>query len=368
MISNNQNKANISSEFLDSIQKILPLFRCFYEVDDKSWCDAIVNCSFLYYEGKSSLCLYRNSITITTEVEDMSLLLAYRQEWFRFRLVKVTAPKVFLKIFHQALVVHSTLHTPVINTIILYGIVPPLEVSQAHYIVEMVISCKTKVLNVSDNHLHSIEWIIQMLSHKSCMIEELDISDNSITSTTACELLAFIKSNKSLRLRSLDLHNNPINDTIANELAVCIMLEEVSLSFYYGSYILTSVTAIKLFSCINISKHSRLKSVDIRGDFTDDQVAYEIAICFQHNCILTHLSMSTIKVSDEACLQMINALEYNTTLQRLWLRLECSECLVSKINSRIAIINGKRHMTKFGCDDTYHKGHSKIYIELINTN
>ena len=88
----------------------------------------------------------------------------------------------------------------------------------------MVISCKTKVLNVSDNHLRSIEWIIQMLSHESCMIEKLDISKNGITSTTACELLSYNKNNKILRLRSLDLQHNQIDDTIVNEIAVCVML------------------------------------------------------------------------------------------------------------------------------------------------
>ena len=45
-ILNNQNKNIISSVFLDSLEKILSLFRCFYEVDDKRWCDAIVNCNY----------------------------------------------------------------------------------------------------------------------------------------------------------------------------------------------------------------------------------------------------------------------------------------------------------------------------------
>ena len=54
--------------------------------------------------------------------------------------------------------------------------------------------------------------------------------------------------------------------------------------------------------------------------------------------------MDEIKVSDEACLQMINALEYNTTLQQLDLCLKYSECLVNKIKSRISLINTKRHL------------------------
>ena len=57
---------------------------------------------------------------------------------------------------------------------------------------------------------------------------------------------------------------------------------------------------------------------------------------------------------------MINALEYNTTLQELHLGLKCSECLVNKINSKISIINGKRRLSnkqlpKLSCDDSAHK-------------
>ena len=231
----------------------------------------------------------------------------------------------------------------------------------------MVILCKTKVLNVGHNRLHSTEWIIQMLSHERCVIEELNICHNSVTSVTACELLSYIKNNASLRLRSLNLYDNLIDDTISSEIAGCIMLEKVSLSGYYGSHKLTSITAIELFSNINTSEYSRLKTVHIVGDFTDDQVAYEIATCFQCNCILTDLYVSCINVSNEACLQMINALEDNFTLQNLWFCLECSECIVNKINLRIPIIDGKRqlsnnHLPKLSCNDNDHKKNSLIYI------
>ena len=281
----------------------------------------------------------------------MSLLLAYRQEWFELVFHRLIVTNAFMKTIHQALVVHSTLHTPVINTIYLQMICPPLEVSQAHYIVEMVISCKTKVLNVNYNNLCSSEWIIQMLSHKSCIIEHLDIGHNGITSIEACKLLSCIKNIRSLRLRSLNLSPNLIDDTIANEIDACIMLEAMGLccdddEYSEGSFIdFTSLTAIKLFSSINNSRHSRLINVCIRGVFTDDQVAYEIATCFQQNCIFTTLIMYSIDVSDEACLQIINALEYNTTLQTLYLELSCSTCGVNKINSRISIINAKRHLS-----------------------
>ena len=220
-ILSNQNIVNISSKFLNSLDKILTLFRCFYEVDDKSWCDEIVNCSFFYKKGKTEFYASNSSFT-NTEVEDIILLLTYREQWLKVLVNLATVSNIFLKKVHQRLVIQSTLHTPVINTIILRSITPPLEVSQAHYIVEMVISCKTKVLSVGYIHLNSSKWIIQMLSHKSCMIEELNISHNSITSTTTCELLSYIKNNKSLRLRSLNLYGNPINDIFGNEMAACL--------------------------------------------------------------------------------------------------------------------------------------------------
>ena len=369
LISNIQNTVNIFSKFLDSLERILPLFRCFYEVDDKSWCDAIVNCSFFYKEGKQKFDTSFSKLT-NTEIEDISLLLTYRQEWVVVEFHRIIAPNLFLKILHQALVASNTLHTPVINTINLENIRPLLEVSQVQYIVEMVISCKTKVLNVCYNNLNSSEWIIQMLSHKSCMIEELDISHNELTSTTACELLSYINNHKNLRLKSLNLRHNLLHDTVVNEIAACAMLEKVCLSGDNMPYKLTSVTAIKLFSSINISKYSRLKSVQISGDFTNDQVAYEIATCFKHNCIITFLEVRTINVGDEACLQMINAIECNTTSLRLCLHLKCSECLVNKIDSRILMINGKRHFSKtclpkLCCDDDEYTITSCIDVILM---
>ena len=372
LISSNKTKIVVSSVFLHSLKKILPLFRCFYEVDDKRWCDAIVNCDYFYEQLRPKFNASNHYYT-NVQVEDMGVLLAFRQEWFVAEFLAVTVSKVFLKTLHQALILHSTLHTPIINTIILWSINPRLEVSQAHYIVEMVISCRTKVLDVGCNHLHSSEWIIQMLSHKSCMIEQLDISFNFITSIEVCKLLSYIKNNNSVRLRSLDLSHTFIDDTIANEVAGCAMLEKVCLfgADILSKYQLTSLTAIKLFSSININKCSKLKYVDIRGDFTDDQVAYEIANCFQHNCILTHLDVSIIKVSDEACLHMINVLEYNTTLQYLRLELKWSECQVNKIKSTTPIISEKRHLLnkclpKLSCNDFNHKSTSSISI-IINT-
>ena len=101
--------------------------------------------------------------------------MAYRQEWLFVEFYGVGVPNLFLKTLHQALLVNP----PVINTVRL-GWHMNLENSQQHYIAEMVISCKTKVLEISSSfEVASTDWMIQMLSCESCVLEELKISENN---------------------------------------------------------------------------------------------------------------------------------------------------------------------------------------------
>ena len=364
--SSNRNKAKISPVFLQSFEEALLLFRCFYEADDKRWCDVIANCNlFQDNEGKPVVRI-NEDIAKNTMVEDLSLLLAYRQEWYLLEDIDYQVSNLFLKILHQTLVVH----TPVINAINFSCL--GIDITDGHYLAEIVISCKTKILIAYHNSLNSSEWMIHMLSHKNCMLEELDVSSNGITSTTACELLSYIKNNKILRLKSLHLiEHGPFDDMIANKIDACVMLECVHID-------LNTLQAIILFSSVNISKYSILKTLYIYRDFTDDKAAYEIATCFQQNCTLTTLHLGSIIVSDEACLQMINALQDNTTLQDLYFRVECSKCLANKIKSRISIINQKRHLLdkylpKFLCDESdYCKTNGlssltiRTYVDQVN--
>ena len=331
---NEENK--ISPEFLKSLQWTLVLFRCFYEAGDTSWCDAIVKCKLFHdNDGKSEFVIGNQlSYLSHTLIENISLLLGYRQEWLQFHICAISVASSLLKTLHKALVSN----TPVISMIILSNIHPSLNASQGHYIAEMVIACKTKVLDVRHNQLNSSSWIIEILLHKSSVLEELDICYNSITSKTACELFSCIKTNKTL-LQSLSISENSFDDTLTDEVDACLLLEKLYLCTH--DVTLPSTTVTKLFSSIN--KSSRLTNLCIRGgDFADDKVAYEIAKCFKHNCVLTHVELYSVKPSDEASLQMIHGLEHNTTLKHLDMRIKCSETLESKLKGVLSLNNERR--------------------------
>ena len=117
------------------------------------------------------------------------------------------------------------------------------------------------------------------------MLEELNICYNSITSKTACELFSCIKNNKTLK--SLSISESSFDDALTDEIDACLMLEKLYLCTHKVT--LPSTTATKLFSSINrYNKSSRLTNLCIRGgDFSDDKVAYEIAMCFKQNCSYT---------------------------------------------------------------------------------
>ena len=332
------NDNEISPEFLKSFQWNLVLFRCFYEAGDTSWCDAIVKCKLFHdSEGKPEFVVGSQFSHLShTLIENISLLLGYRQEWHLVHICAISVANSFLKTLHKALVTNM----PVISIIVMSNVHPSLNASQGHYIAEMVIECKTKVLDVRHNQLNNSNWIIKILLHKNSMLEELNICYNGITSKTACELFSCIKINKTLK--SLSISENSFDNTLTDEIDACLMLEKLYLCTH--EFTLPSTTIIKLLSGINRCKKSlRLTNLCIRGgDFVDDKVAYEIAQCFKLNCALTHVELYSVRPSDETSLQIIHALEHNTTLQHLDMRIICSGSLESKVKKVISLINGKR--------------------------
>ena len=122
------------------------MFRCFYEAGDTSWCDAIVKCKlFQDSEGKPEFVVGSQlSYLLHIMIENISLLLGYRQEWHLVHICAISVANSFLKTLHRALVTNM----PVISIIVISNVHPSLNASQGHYIAEMVIACKTKALDV----------------------------------------------------------------------------------------------------------------------------------------------------------------------------------------------------------------------------
>ena len=205
----------------------------------------------------------------------------------------------------------------------------------------MVIACKTKTLDASQNQLNNSDWMMQILLHKSFMLEELNICYNTKTSKTVCELFSCIKKNNTLKLKSLGISEKLFDETITDETDACLMLQKLYLCTH--NVTLPSKAVLKLFSGISSCKHSRLTSLCIRGrNFTDDKAAYEITICFQQNDVILRAELYSFSISDEASLVIIQSLQHNNTLQHLDMRLKCSCTLENKIDRIISAINTKR--------------------------
>ena len=221
----------------------------------------------------------------------------------------VSVADSLLTTLQKALVVNR----PVISTIVLSNFTPPLNVSQGHYIAEMVIVCKTKALDVSHNKLNNSDWIIQILLHKNSVLEELNICYNTIKSKTVCELFSCIKKNNTLKLKSLSISEKLFDETITDEIDACLMLQKLYLCTH--NVTLPSTAVLKPFSGINSCKLSRLTSLCINGgNFTDEKAAYEIAICFQQNYVILRAELYSVRVSDESSLTIIQSLQHNNTL------------------------------------------------------
>ena len=212
-------EAKLSTKFLEDTMTTLLLFKYFYEAGEKSWCDEIAKCRLFYDDDGNPACYYQGYPFTNLWAETIGCLLTCRKQWQELNFYcNCTVEVSAFKFLRKPLVTFGS----VIHKIFIHSLDPYLTTTQCSFLTDIVISCKTKILCVNYSSIDDTDWIINILSHSSCVLEVLDFSINKVTSTAVIKLLSFIKTNNCQSLKTIDISYNPIDDKIVPEIVACL--------------------------------------------------------------------------------------------------------------------------------------------------
>ena len=198
------NKAiTIDDKFLEDELQGLRFYRIFYEAGDISTCKTIEE---KFTDKEISLA----STTLSpNNLEDLTTLLTCSscRNWKRINLGSCHIQDYGLRLLHRSLH-HSNI---TIDDLWLRNNV--LSSSSDNSLSDIVITCKVKVLNISNNKAvgETPHFFTTLLTHPSCVIEKLYMWDNNYSTTRpVVELFSSLRENKTVK--ELWITGNNISD------------------------------------------------------------------------------------------------------------------------------------------------------------
>ena len=195
--------AQFSNRFHGDTVKCLHLFRCFLEAGDKEICRSIENEKV--FEDKAVNILNFRLSSSNIECVAIFLTCSSHKQWKKLRLHECYIQDYGVHMLHRGL----TNCIVTITTLDLSG--NGLTKFSSFAISKITISCRVKVLNISDNDtVGEDERFYCILSDPSSVLEELDMFSTKLSSDAAIKLFTTLTDNK--KLRSLRIYNNKIND------------------------------------------------------------------------------------------------------------------------------------------------------------
>ena len=199
----NGERVTISDRFLGDGLKCLRLFRCFFEAGDNDICASIENAKIFH---SKELDLHFTTLS-PADVECITTFLTYssHKQWRELNLTSCFIQDHGVKILHHGL-------TSCDITIEKLGLSwnGLTELSSAA-ISNLAISCRTKVLRINGNAtVCEDDKLYYILSDPASMIEELYISNNNLSCSSAIKLFTVL--GESNKLKILAIANNNITD------------------------------------------------------------------------------------------------------------------------------------------------------------
>jgi len=206
------NAITIDDKFLKDKQKCLRLYRIFYEAGDDKICRSI--------EGKFTDKVISLSFTPLSpnNLEDLTALLTCSscRNWKELHLDSCHIQDYGLRLLHRSLS-HSN-----ISIDVLWLRNNDLSSSSDSFLSDIIITCKVKLLSIAFNEdAGATPQFTTLLTHPSCVIEELGMHNNSYsTSRWVIELFSSLRENKTVK--KLWIYSNNISDDVCD--VVCDVL------------------------------------------------------------------------------------------------------------------------------------------------
>ena len=201
----------ISDQFLSDPLKCLRLFCCFHEVGNTKLCEAIENAKALNRENRKIIDL--SDIRFSpSKLECVTLFLTSSscKEW-----VGINFYRCYIQ--DQGIcILHRRLHNSGISIDRLWLDCNGLTSSSFSLIVDIVLSCKVKILWIdSNNMVEGVEDFHSMLSEHSTL-EKLHMTDTNLSLETAIKIFSALLANSNLR--KLWITSNNVSDEASQTL------------------------------------------------------------------------------------------------------------------------------------------------------
>ena len=278
----NGERVTISNQFLGDCLKCLRLFRCFFEAGDNDICMSIENAKI--FHGKELDLRY--TTLSPNDVECITTFLTYssHREWKELNLTSCFIQDHGVKILHRGLIRCNV-------TIEKLGLSwNGLTESSSAAISGLAISCRTKVLRINGNAtVCEDDRLYYVLSDPSSMIEELYISNNNLSCTSAIKLFTVL--GESNKLKILAIANDSFTDEACDAIIIA-MKKNTSLvglsmkinpiSGYQAQLIIQALQQNKTLQWLQFSSYTRDIREKIRllveevNDKRESQVKLEI--------------------------------------------------------------------------------------------
>ena len=165
-------------------------------------------------------------------------------------------------------------------------------------------------------------------------IEEIDLSNNSLTSQSANVIADIVIHCKTKQLRVME--NRIGADAFDRLLCSLSMLKELN----WDENHLSSTEAIILFRAVRQCNH--LKVLEVSNNDIGDDAAEEIAAGLRENNTLRELWITGNPLTGQAALFIVQSLNENKALEFLWLPSYNSQEIVGKIKVEKQKINKYR--------------------------
>ena len=174
-----------------------------------------------------------------------------------------------------------------------------------------------------------------LIPHIALSIEEIDISNNSLTSQSANIIADIVIHCKTKQLCAME---NRLGAEVFDRLlcSSSSVLEELNLDHNH----LSSTEAIILFKALRHCNH--LKVLEISHNDIGDDAVEELYISLRENRTLHELWITGNPITGQAALSVVQVLKENITLTSLWLPSYSSKDIVDKIKMEEKMINDYR--------------------------
>jgi len=199
----------IAEQFFEDKMACLWLFKCFYEANDQNICDQIAK--RLFSDGNIVL-TKGSSHTTPLLLRDLLctsffLCKSRRKHWQQLNLAHCHITDAGLRTLHQFLAGQGIIFED-INLMC-----NSLTSLSARGICDIVCSCKTSSLNISDNRLEDFDWVPQLT------LKKLYVRNTVLSSSGTVALLSAMREHNNSQLEYLDISDNPICDQAVKEIA-----------------------------------------------------------------------------------------------------------------------------------------------------